>query len=394
MIGDLQGFLSSIVVSAWSMLNSSSPWLVFSFIVAGLLHEFLKPEKVQKTSIGSKKVSGVFWTTVSGMFIPICSCGTIPLGISMYYSGAYLGPTLAFMTSTPMINPLAVILSWGLLGKEITIIYIITGFVAPMIIGVVANRYAGDELHIGINKIHNKDGKEEGKVTLESDEDEEEGASMIQLEFEEPSFLEKVKSGLRWSLTELSVTISKYTVTGMLIAGFLFTVVPQSFVQDYLGDPGMISLFGITVVAGLMYVCAVGHIPFIAALVASGAAPGVAIPFLMAGAGTNIPELLTITKTIGKRAMFMYFTMVVGISNLVGWITNRILMPKFVPVLDFDRTSNTIAHANKLMVTIPEWGEWACSLVLIGYALYSLWKNIKVWMKQHLKMKEAGMNGN
>ena len=394
MIGDLQGFLSSIVVSAWSMLNSSSPWLVFSFIVAGLLHEFLKPEKVQKTSIGSKKVSGVFWTTVSGMFIPICSCGTIPLGISMYYSGAYLGPTLAFMTSTPMINPLAVILSWGLLGKEITIIYIITGFVAPMIIGVVANRYAGDELHIGINKIHNKDGKEEGKVTLESDEDEEEGASMIQLEFEEPSFLEKVKSGLRWSLTELSVTISKYTVTGMLIAGFLFTVVPQSFVQDYLGDPGMISLFGITVVAGLMYVCAVGHIPFIAALVASGAAPGVAITFLMAGAGTNIPELLTITKTIGKRAMFMYFAMVVGISNLVGWITNRILMPKFVPVLDFDRTSNTIAHANKLMVTIPEWGEWACSLVLIGYALYSLWKNIKVWMKQHLKMKEAGMNGN
>lgn len=387
MIGDLWGFLSSIVVSAWSMLNSSSPWLVFSFIVAGLLHEFLKPEKVQKTSIGSTRVSGVFWTTVSGMFIPICSCGTIPLGISMYYSGAYLGPTLAFMTSTPMINPLAVILSWGLLGKEITIIYIITGFVAPMIIGVVANRYAGDELHIGINKIHKKEEEEEGRITLEADEDDD-APAMIQLEFEEPSFWEKVKSGLRWSLTELSVTISKYTVTGMLIAGFLFTVVPQSFVQDYLGNPGMISLLGITVVAGLMYVCAVGHIPFIAALVASGAAPGVAITFLMAGAGTNIPELLTITKTIGKRAMLMYFTMVVGISNLVGWITNKLLMPGFIPVLDFDRTSNTIAHANRLMVTIPEWGEWICSLVLIGYALYSLWKYIRPGIKRMI-VKEA-----
>lgn len=388
MIEDLWGFLSSIVVSAWSMLNSSSPWLVFSFIVAGLLHEFLKPEKVQKTSIGSKRVSGVFWTTVSGMFIPICSCGTIPLGISMYYSGAYLGPTLAFMTSTPMINPLAVILSWGLLGKEITIIYVITGFVAPMIIGVVANKYAGDELHIGINKIHKKQEEEEGRITLESDDDDEDAPAMIQLEFEEPSFWEKVKSGLRWSLTELSVTISKYTVTGMLIAGFLFTVVPQSFVQDYLGNPGMISLLGITVVAGLMYVCAVGHIPFIAALVASGAAPGVAITFLMAGAGTNIPELLTITKTIGKRAMLMYFAMVVGISNLVGWITNRLLMPGFVPVLDFDRTSNTIAHANKLMVTIPEWGEWICSLVLVAYALYSLWKYIRSGLV-HSRMKEA-----
>ena len=377
MISELGSFIFSIIQSAWSMLNSSSSWMVFSFAVAGVLHEFLKPEKIQKTAIGSKRISGVFWTTLSGMFIPICSCGTIPLGISMYYSGAYLGPTLAFMTSTPMINPLAVILAWGLLGKEITIIYIITGFVAPMIIGIVANHFAGNELHIGLR---NKNNEQEGSIPLETDEEEE--PAMIQLEFEEPSVWEKLKSGLRWSFTELSVTISKYTVSGMLIAGFLFTVVPQSFVQDYLGNPGMISLLGITVVAALMYVCAVGHIPFIAALVASGAAPGVAITFLMAGAGTNIPELLTISKTIGKRAMFMYFSMVVVISNLVGYLTNRLLMPGFNPVLDFDRTSHTIQQANKLIIALPDWGEWICSGILVAYAAYALLKAIRSKMKK------------
>ena len=378
MISELGSFIFSIIQSAWSMLNSSSSWMVFSFAVAGVLHEFLKPEKIQKTAIGSKRISGVFWTTLSGMFIPICSCGTIPLGISMYYSGAYLGPTLAFMTSTPMINPLAVIRAWGLLGKEITIIYIITGFVAPMIIGIVANHFAGNELHIGLRNKNNEEA--EGTISLETDEEEE--PAMIQLEFEEPSVWEKLKSGLRWSFTELSVTISKYTVSGMLIAGFLFTVVPQSFVQDYLGNPGMISLLGITVVAALMYVCAVGHIPFIAALVASGAAPGVAITFLMAGAGTNIPELLTISKTIGKRAMFMYFSMVVVISNLVGYLTNRLLMPGFNPVLDFDRTSHTIQQANKLIIALPDWGEWICSGILVAYAAYALLKAIRSKMKK------------
>ena len=378
MISELGSFIFSIIQSAWSMLNSSSSWMVFSFAVAGVLREFLKPEKIQKTAIGSKRISGVFWTTLSGMFIPICSCGTIPLGISMYYSGAYLGPTLAFMTSTPMINPLAVILAWGLLGKEITIIYIITGFVAPMIIGIVANHFAGNELHIGLRNKNNEEA--EGTISLETDEEEE--PAMIQLEFEEPSVWEKLKSGLRWSFTELSVTISKYTVSGMLIAGFLFTVVPQSFVQDYLGNPGMISLLGITVVAALMYVCAVGHIPFIAALVASGAAPGVAITFLMAGAGTNIPELLTISKTIGKRAMFMYFPMVVVISNLVGYLTNRLLMPGFNPVLDFDRTSHTIQQANKLIIALPDWGEWICSGILVAYAAYALFTAIRSKMKK------------
>lgn len=378
MISELGSFIFSIIQSAWSMLNSSSSWMVFSFAVAGVLHEFLKPEKIQKTAIGSKRISGVFWTTLSGMFIPICSCGTIPLGISMYYSGAYLGPTLEVMTSTPMINPLAVILAWGLLGKEITIIYIITGFVAPMIIGIVANHFAGNELHIGLRNKNNEEA--EGTISLETDEEEE--PAMIQLEFEEPSVWEKLKSGLRWSFTELSVTISKYTVSGMLIAGFLFTVVPQSFVQDYLGNPGMISLLGITVVAALMYVCAVGYIPFIAALVASGAAPGVAITFLMAGAGTNIPELLTISKTIGKRAMFMYFSMVVVISNLVGYLTNRLLMPGFNPVLDFDRTSHTIQQANKLIIALPDWGEWICSGILVAYAAYALSTAIRSKMKK------------
>ena len=46
-----------------------------------------------------------------------------------------------------MINPIALLLAFGLLGKEVAIIYLITGFVAPMIIGIVANRFAKEELH-------------------------------------------------------------------------------------------------------------------------------------------------------------------------------------------------------------------------------------------------------
>ncbi len=371
MISDFVQFIISTLRSAWDMLNGSSGWMIFSFMLAGLLHEFMKPEKIQKTAIGSKRVSGVFWGMLSGSLVPICSCGTIPLGISLYYSGAYLGPTLAFMISNPVLNPAALILCVGLLGKEITIIYVITGIVVPMIIGVIANRFAGDELHIRMKK------KEEREISL-AGEEEETSSSAIQLEFEEPGFLDKIKAGLRWSFTELSVMVSKYTVTGMLVAALLFNIVPQSFIQDYLGNPGYVSLFGITIMAALMYVCAVGHIPFIAALVASGAAPGVAITFLMAGAGTNIPELLTIHKTIGKRAMWMYFGMVLVLSNTVGYITNRLLMPDWKPVLDYDTAQHTISYANQMTLSLPEWAQSICSAVLVLYAGYALVK----WMKK------------
>ena len=113
-----------------------------------------------------------------------------------------------------------------------------------------------------------------------------------------------------------------------------------------------------------------GHIPFIAAIVASGAAPGVAITFLMAGAATNISELITINRTIGKRAMLMYFGLVVLISNFVGYLTNQ-LFPNFVPVLNYDAVTHSISTANSLMHNGPDWLKYVCTCILVAYALYA-----------------------
>ena len=349
-------FLKNVIYSAISMLNSASVWIVFSFAIAGIMHEFVGTDKMKKSTIGSTKLSGIFLSTITGMLIPICSCGTIPLGISMYYSGAYLGPVLTFMTSSPMINPIALILSFGLLGKEIAIIYLITGFVAPFLIGVIANKFAGDELYY----------KPAYKNNVKT----------IELAKQKKPVFRRVKAGLRWSFFELAVVISKYTVSGMLIAGVLFTLVPQTMIQYYLGNPGLISLLGITVVAALMYVCAVGHIPFIAALVASGASPGVAITFLMAGCATNIAELLSIRKMIGKRALIIYITTVILISEIVGYITNTILVD-FKPVLNYDAITHSISYANALIIEFPIWLKVFCSIVLIVYALVALYRYLK-----------------
>lgn len=353
-------FISDVVSSAINMLNSASAWMLFSFLVAGVIHEFVGPEKMKRSSLGSTKLSGLLWTTLTGMCLPICSCGTIPLGISMYYSGAYLGPTLTFMTSTPMINPIAIILAFGLLGKEIAIIYVLTGFFGPLLIGLVANRFGGEELYY--------------KPAYEK-----QAQPKINLVFAKPSIPARIRKGIRWAFTELALAISKYTVSGMLAAGVLFTVVPQSAISRYLGDPGMVSLLGITVIAALMYVCAVGHIPFIAALVASGAAPGVAVTFLMAGCATNVAELLTIRKTIGRRSMLLYSGMVILLSEIAGYLTNR-LLPDFVPVLNYDAVTKSISSANALIVEVPDWFQLGCSLVLVAYACVAFYR----WLKKSL----------
>lgn len=47
-------FFKDVVLASISILNGASGWLIISFIIAGLLHNLISPEKFQK-SLGNKK---------------------------------------------------------------------------------------------------------------------------------------------------------------------------------------------------------------------------------------------------------------------------------------------------------------------------------------------------
>ena len=336
--------LSDIILTAWDILCDVSPWLVASFIMAGLLRQFLDPAKFQR-ALGNCGLAAIVKATLSGMLLPICSCGVIPLGLGMYYTGAYLGPTLAFMVATPIINPAAIFLAYGLLGPEIATMYLIGGFVVPVLIGLAGNMLAGEELHAPGMDVQIE------QANLE--------------EAEKISFGAKLLIGCKWGIFELGTMVGKYIVFGVALAGVLIVAVPQHLIQGYLGDPGMISIFGIAVLGAVIYVCAVGHIPLVAALVAAGASPGIAITFLMTGAATNLPELISIYKMIGKRAVLIYSSFVVSTSMLIGWLTNQLLLPDFVPFYNLEKGQGAIGLANRLIVSVPEPLQIASSLIIL-----------------------------
>lgn len=358
MLSEIAAIVPRAALASWQILNDVSPWIVLSLAMAGLLHAFLSPERFQRT-LGNRKVSSLVKATVSGMLLPICSCGVIPLGLGMYYSGAYLGPTLAFMVATPIINPAAVLLAYGLLGPQIATIYLVSGFVLPLGIGLTANLLAGPELRApGLD-----DGS--GPVVLEVGE--------------KPGLLRKLLAGLEWGFKELGVMTGKYIIFGIVLAGVIIAAVSPETIQRYLGDPGMVSILGVTVIGAILYVCAVGHIPLVAALVASGAAPGVAITFLMAGAATNLPELISIYRLIGKRAAAIYAVMLTGLAVAVGFLTNRLLLPGFVPFFNLDKGRHLVGMANSLILAVPPPVQSLFSGTVVLLCLYAFWPKIRQW---------------
>ena len=362
-------FLQRVIVATIDLLNSASAWLIFSFLLAGLLHNVLNPAKFQKM-LGNTRISSLFKATASGMLLPMCSCGVIPLGMSMYYSGAYLGPTLAFNTATPIINPAAVILTYGLLGPQMALIYLLAGFLIPMIIGIIGNRLAGPELFLpGLNFA---------------------GEEVITLETEEESLKEKLLSGLKWGFGDMGVQVSKFVVPGMLLAALIFLALPPGFIQQYLGNPSFISIGSMALLAMLMYVCAVGHIPFVAALVAAGASPGAALTFLMAGAATNLPELISMYKMMGKRTVVIYSISLFASAILVGYLTNWLLMPGYTPVFDLSRTQQAIGWANHFILSPPLFLRYLATLAIMVMAFKAYGEKIRLYFS---RKKTRRMNG-
>ena len=342
--------------ASFDILNDVSPWIIISLIIAGLLHAVLKPDNMQRM-LGNKKISSIVKATLSGMLLPVCSCGVIPLGLGMYYSGAYLGPALAFMVATPIVNPAAVLLAYGLLGPEIATIYLVSGFLLPVIIGYFGNIFAGEELHApGMESQINA-------PQLESDSD--------------VGFIRKLITGLEWGFKDLGVMTGKYIIFGIVLAGIILAVMPPAYIQNYLGNPGLISIAGIAALGAVLYVCAVGHIPLVAALVASGAAPGIAVTFLMTGAATNLPELVSIYKLIGRRAVLMYAGMLTCFSVAIGFFTNWLLMPGFVPFFNLDKSREIVGAANLLILSVPEPVQYICSFIIVLLCVYSLWPKLR-----------------
>jgi len=343
--------MSDFVAYFWEMLETSGVWLIISFTVCGLLHGVLKPEALQK-SLGNKKLSSIVKATLSGMLLPMCSCGVLPLAVGLYYSGAYLGPTLAFLVATPIINPASLILSFALLGSQISVIYLLTGFALPVIVGLVANRWGGELVASPYAP----------------------SKQALVLEGQSISFFTRLMSGLKWGFEDLAMQTCKYIVLGTVFAAFLLAIMPPWFIQSYLASPELVSLLSAVVLGAVMYVCATGHIPFIAAMVSAGAAPGTALAFLLAGVSTNLPEVFSIWKLIGRRAVFIYTGMVVVFGILAGYAVNALFAENFVPQFDLSQSARSIQLAGRFGLQFPDALKAVCAVVvaLVGFYGWAL----------------------
>lgn len=348
-------YLHKLLIAFIEIAAESSSWLLLGFLFAGLIHEFISVDKMVK-HFGSKGFLSVLKASIIGVFLPMCSCGVIPAGIGMYKTGSSVGSTLAFMTSTPAVNPAAIALSLGLLGPKITIAYVMTAFVSSLLIGLIANRLSGDEMFY--NKL-----EAEKKFQL--------------IEFRETSFTKRVLSAFRWGILDLGIEVSYYIFIGFLIAALITAFIPSKSIEHLLGTNNLISLLLTALIGIPIYVCAVGSIPLVASLIAKGALPGISIVFLMAGPATNAAELIAIFKSIGKKAALIYVVMIFVFSVTGGYLANFFVGKPQVTLGSLKAIEHTSQASKILENYYCSTYNLSATVILFGMMAYSLFVRVK-----------------
>ncbi len=330
------------------LLNEMSPYLLFGFLVAGILKVYL-PKEAYTRNLAKPTFRSVVLSALAGVPLPLCSCGVIPTGMSLHKEGASKGATVSFLISTPQTGVDSIAATYSLLGLPFAILRPFIAFITGILGGVITN-----------------------KVDKNPD------VGQVQDESCEVSRMPKNKlmQVLHYGFIEMIEDIGKWLVIGILAAGLIAIFVPDSFFTAYLNNP-LLNMLIVLAVSVPMYICATGSIPLAAVLMMKGLSPGAALVLLMAGPATNVATMTVIGKVLGKKTLIVYL-----LTITLGAIGFGLAIDAFLPASWFVMSPESMGgHVHDAF----SWVKAGSSILLTGLIINSfLQKKL-----ESIKLKKA-----
>lgn len=272
--------------------------------VVGLLRSFITPEKTRRFLAGKNEFIGNILAALLGIITPFCSCSAVPLFIGFVSAGVPLGVTFSFLVSAPMVNEVALILLYGLLGWKIAAIYLITGLSIAIIAGLV------------IGKLHPEKYIEDWVKAIRLDT-----ASTQETKTNWHNRINFAYS----SVKDIFRRIWFYVLIGIAIGAIIHGYVPESFMVLVMGAHSWWSI-PLAVLLGIpLYANAAGIIPVVEALIGKGAAIGTVLAFMMSVIAISFPEMVILRKVLKPKLIYLFLIIVTIGITIIGYLFNWII---------------------------------------------------------------------
>ncbi len=270
----------------------------------GVVRSFFTPERTRRILAGRRESVGNVLAALLGIVTPFCSCSAVPLFIGFVTAGVPLGVTFSFLISAPMVNEIAVVLLYGMLGWKAAALYMGAGLAVAVVAGWVMGRL-GLEGHI-----------EEWVMLIRTGE--------ADAGEDTQSWTDRVRFGLD-AVRDIVGKVWTWVVLGIAVGAGIHGYVPEGVLAGIMGKDAWWSVPAAVAVGVPMYSNAAGIIPVVQALLEKGAALGTVLAFMMSVIALSLPEALILRKVLRPRLIAAFFGVVGCGILLVGWLFNVLL---------------------------------------------------------------------
>lgn len=319
--------------SIYLLTSEMAPFLLLGFLFAGVLKVVVPPSLMTKY-LGKSNSKSVINASLLGVPLPLCSCGVLPAGISLYKNGASKGSSVSFLISTPQTGVDSVLVTWSMLGLPFALLRPIIAFITGIVGGFITNKVENTKI--------------EQKV--------------VSPKYDKPKF--SIKGILHYAFIEMVADIAKWLIVGLLIAAFITVLMPANFFAEYQLN-GFVGMLIILAVSIPLYICATASVPIAAVLLLKGLSPGALLVFLMAGPATNAATITVIGKNLGKKTLFVYLS-----TLIIGSLFFGFLIDYFLPTAWFSPLGLiTSGHNHELL---PSWIVISSTVLLTILLVYAM----------------------
>jgi uncharacterized protein len=278
--------------------------LTLVVFVIGILRSFFTQERTRKYLAGKREAAGNVMAALLGIVTPFCSCSAVPLFLGFVQAGVPLGVTFSFLIAAPMINEIAVILLYGLLGWKVAALYLGSGLMIAIVAGWVIGRFKLEHW-------------------IEDWVQELRAAEAVVIE-EKLTWGGRVEQG-REAVRDVVGKVWIYVVAGIGVGAAIHGYVPEDFMASIMGKDAWWSVPAAVVVGIPMYSSAAGTVPVVEALLGKGAALGTVLAFMMSVIALSLPEMVILRKVL-KPKLIAVFIAVVGTGILfTGYLFNLVI---------------------------------------------------------------------
>lgn len=346
------------------LINEMSPYLLLGFLLAGLMHAFI-PGQYYSKYLSKPTFKSVINAALFGIPLPLCSCGVIPTAMSLRKEGASKGAVASFLIATPQTGVDSILATYSLMGWPFAIMRPIAALATALLGGVMVNTVRNEQLGVSSNSCCEKEGHDHCCC---HEGEEHDHCGCCEETPAHATFMQKIVIALKYAFVEMMQDIGKWLVIGLVIAGLITVLVPDSVFTYFEGNT-LASMMLVLLIAIPMYLCATGSIPIAVALMLKGLTPGAGLVLLMAGPACNMASILVIRKVLGAKTQMLYLA-----SIILGAIG-------FGCLIDYLQFSGSVNFLGALVMKDAccmeegaSWFSWLCTAVLFLLLVHAFYR--------------------